>query len=394
MPQFSHSKLSSFETCPLLFKFKYIEKPDIEAREGIEAFMGSRVHDALEKLYIDLKHEKLLTEKELLEFYNTEWKKKFTKDIVIVRDYTPENYRKMGDKALRTYYKRFHPFNQAITLATEKKISIPLDKEGNYELIGYIDRLDKADDGTYEIHDYKTSGRLPDQSHADSDRQLALYALAVKREFPDATRIRLIWHYLIFGVERESERTENQLEQLRKETLALAREVEKTNEFPPRVSGLCNWCQFQPICPEWSHQFKIKEMDVNEYQNEPGVNLVNKYAQFSDEKREIEIKLEQLKEALFTYGEKENVNTVFGTDLKARLWQKDAVKLPDHKDPRKEDLVRLLKLLGRFKEVSRLDTWELAKVIEEKRWEPEVLQQLETFCRKEKVRRIYINRRD
>lgn len=394
MPQFSHSKLSTFEACPLQFRFKYIEKPEIEAREGIEAFMGSRVHEALEKLYTDLKHEKPLTEKDLIEFYNIEWKKQFTDDIVIVKDYTAENYRKMGEKALKTYYKRFKPFNQATTLATEKKISILLDKEGKYELVGYIDRLDKVDDGTYEIHDYKTSGTLPDQGHADSDRQLALYALAVRREFPDAKQIRLIWHYLIFGLERESERTEMQLEQLREETLALVRQVEKTEMFPARPSELCSWCEFQPICPEWSHRFKTEGMDVNEYRNEPGVNLVNSYAKLSDEKKEIDIKLEQIKDALFDYAGRENVNTVFGTDVKARLWQKEAMKLPDRNDPLKDELVRLLRLLGRFDEVSQLDTWELAKIIEEKRWKPEVLKQLEPFCRKETVRRVYLNKRD
>lgn len=39
--------------------------------------------------------------------------------------------------------------------------------------IGYVDRLSKRPDGTWEIHDSKTSSRIPTQSEMDADRQLA-----------------------------------------------------------------------------------------------------------------------------------------------------------------------------------------------------------------------------
>ncbi len=45
---------------PPSIRLAYIEKIKTET-EGIEAFMGSRVHDALEKLYRDLKVTKLNT---------------------------------------------------------------------------------------------------------------------------------------------------------------------------------------------------------------------------------------------------------------------------------------------------------------------------------------------
>ena len=65
---YSHSRLSTFEQCPLKFKFAYIDKIETEIEETIEAFLGSRVHEALEKLYKDLKFQKLNTLKELLGF--------------------------------------------------------------------------------------------------------------------------------------------------------------------------------------------------------------------------------------------------------------------------------------------------------------------------------------
>ena len=49
MAVYSNSKLSTFEQCRQKYKFQYIDKIRIPG-ESIEAFLGSRVHEALEKL--------------------------------------------------------------------------------------------------------------------------------------------------------------------------------------------------------------------------------------------------------------------------------------------------------------------------------------------------------
>ena len=75
MPTFSHSRIGCFEQCPLKYKFNYIDKLETEIEDTVEAFLGKRVHETLEKLYKDLKFQKLNTLKELLDFFNSEWKK-------------------------------------------------------------------------------------------------------------------------------------------------------------------------------------------------------------------------------------------------------------------------------------------------------------------------------
>jgi len=55
---YSHSRLSSFEQCPQKFKLKYIDKAEVEVEETIERFLGSRVHDALEKRYVTVSGRK------------------------------------------------------------------------------------------------------------------------------------------------------------------------------------------------------------------------------------------------------------------------------------------------------------------------------------------------
>jgi putative RecB family exonuclease len=110
MPTYSHSQLSTYEHCPHQYKLAYIDKIEVET-EGIEAFMGSRVHDALEKLYRDLKVTKLNPLEDLIQFYHQVWEKNWNGMIQIVRKgYTAEDYRRLGEKCLTDYYHRNFPF--------------------------------------------------------------------------------------------------------------------------------------------------------------------------------------------------------------------------------------------------------------------------------------------
>lgn len=72
---YSHSKLGTYENCPWKYKLSYIDKLEKPEVEGIEAFVGSRVHDVLEKCYRDLKFTKVNSMDELLAYYNEIWDK-------------------------------------------------------------------------------------------------------------------------------------------------------------------------------------------------------------------------------------------------------------------------------------------------------------------------------
>ncbi len=40
MPTYSHSKLETFENCPMRYKLQYIDKVEVEEFESVEAFLG------------------------------------------------------------------------------------------------------------------------------------------------------------------------------------------------------------------------------------------------------------------------------------------------------------------------------------------------------------------
>lgn len=327
MTTYSHSRLSTFEQCKLKYKYQYIDKIKTEVEETVEAFLGSRVHDALEKLYKDLKFQLLLSKEALLEFYNSEWEKNWNDAIVIVRqEYEQDNFRRMGEKFLSEYYDRYHPFNDTKTIGLETQDKIALDEK--YKIHVRIDRLSIADGNIYEVHDYKTANNLPTQEYADNDRQLAIYAYGIKKMYPDAKKIRLIWHYLAFDKEVVSSRTDDQLESLRKETLDLIKTVEATTEFSSNESALCNWCNFKQICPMFKHEFSLENKDVNEYLNDEGVSLVNRYVALTEVIKNREQQLEKVKAALLAYSKKENVGVIHGSDVQATIKQYPRLSFP------------------------------------------------------------------
>ena len=54
------------------------------------------------------------------------------------------------------------------------------DDQGSIRFVGYLDRVDRASDGSTVICDYKT-GRTRSQAGVDADRQLTAYAYAASR---------------------------------------------------------------------------------------------------------------------------------------------------------------------------------------------------------------------
>lgn len=247
---YSHSRLSTFEKCKLQYRYRYIDRIKRDT-QSIEAFMGNRVHDALEKLYRDLQASKRPGLDEILAHYHRTWVNEYSGRITIVKtDLTPEHYRTIGEECLVKYYRGHDPFDDGQTLGLEEKVTLALDEAGRYQLQGYIDRLVRRAEGVYEIHDYKTSGgRLPSDADLRADRQLTLYQMAVEKRFPDAKEIRLVWHYLVYDQTKTSARTPVEIEQHRTRTIGLIDTIEATKAFPPHESVLCRWCDYRDICP-------------------------------------------------------------------------------------------------------------------------------------------------
>jgi len=397
MTVYSHSRLSCYEQCPQKFKLQYIDKVETEVEESVEAFLGIRVHETLEKLYRDLEFQKLISLDELLVFLESNWNENWSEDIVIVNnDYSQDNYLSIAKKYVSNYYNRYVPFDNDKTIALEQRILIDIDEKGAYKLQGYIDRLTETKNGFYEIHDYKTNSRLPLADYIKTDRQLALYMIGVKKNYPDVKNVRLIWHFLKFDKEIDSTRTDAELEKLKVDTIELIDKIESDKEFIANAGYLCDWCEFKSVCRQWMHLYKIKEMPENEYLSDSGLILVNRYAELKTKQKQVNIEwdeeIKKVEQALILFAEKEQVDCVFGTKNKVRITENERLCFPSKNSKQRKELEEVLRKYGKLEDVQQLDTTALGKIFQEKKWETEVLDALKEYIELEKSKRLYLSK--
>jgi len=250
VPQiYSHSRLATFEDCPKRFEYRYVLKIPTDG-ESIEAFVGKRVHEVLERLYKAAQRDRVPALEKVIYRYNALFEESYDANRVrIVREGTPvEFYRQVGERCLTAYYRRHYPFDGDETLGLEQRVTFALDEKREYRFQGFIDRLARARDGAIEIHDYKTSRRAATQEQVDKDRQLALYQIGLADRFPDQP-IRLVWHYLQQDRKLTSTRTPEQLRYLSEDTMSVVDRINSEAEFKPKRSSLCDWCEYNDRCP-------------------------------------------------------------------------------------------------------------------------------------------------
>jgi len=247
---FSPSSLNCFENCPRQYAFRYIEKIEIDT-EGIEAFVGKRVHEVLERLYQFVGQGQLPSLPKVVARYHANFDEQYDAARVrITREGTPADfYRDSGVRGLENYYRRHYPFDGDQTVGLERPIRFALDEAGQYAVRGIIDRIARAKDGVLEIHDFKTGRRVPKQDDLDRDRQLGLYELGIREQLGESGEIRLVWHYVLRDVQRTSLRSPEQREQLRTSTARAIDKIRAEREFAPKPSALCGWCEFRDRCP-------------------------------------------------------------------------------------------------------------------------------------------------
>lgn len=370
MTCYSHSRLSTFETCKYKYKLQYIDKVKVETPTTIECFMGDLVHRTLEKLYNDLKFQKMNELKELLTFYNETWQKEFTEEILIAKtEYTAENYRKMGEKFITDYYNHYKPFDQMVILGLETQDRMTLSDGNQYHV--RIDKLACVGD-TYYVCDYKTNSRMKEQEDADEDRQLAMYSIWVKDKFKDAKKVILLWHMLAFDKEITSERTEKELQKLHNDTVALIKEVEECKDFPTNVTGLCNYCVYKEICPSFKHEVELEFKSAEEFTEDFGVKLVNEFSKADAMEKEAKQKKEEIKEKLIEFAKQKDINVVYGSNQKVSIKPYEKVIYPDNK----EEIIQMLKDKGLYETFSMPCYAKLNSAILKKNIDDEIIKQV------------------
>ena len=324
----SYSSLGTYQTCPLKYKFKEINR--LREPKSKEAVFGTLVHSTL-KFF----HEPALLPPSLedaLNHFSKNWN-----DAVYDNPDEERAAFSAGVDIIRRYAEHNDPKDFAI-IALESPFQIEIaDSTGTTHTIkGIIDRIDKTPTG-YEIIDYKTGRKMPSQADVDHNLQLSVYAKAFLARYPKEAEhlesLTVSLYFLKHGVKLSSTRTAGDLQKVDDIFLETIQEIE-AGHFEPRVNPLCDWCGFQKICPMWKHKFRELRTATTE-EKEQAVN------DYLATKRAIELdkqKLMKLQATILEYMDAEDVERLFGDvgiieRARTQKYDYDANKLRDYLEP-------------------------------------------------------------
>ena len=246
----SPSRAGDFMTCPLLFRFRTIDR--LPQAPSSAATRGTVVHTVLERLYdlpaaqrtLDAAHELLLPAWEQLREAEPEVDGLFASETELA------GWLQSARDLLAGYFTLEDP-TRLEPAERERLVEVVL--PGGLRLRGIVDRLDRAPSGDLRVVDYKT-GRAPGEAFEGKALfQMKFYALVLWRTTGTIPRLLQLMYLGDREVLRYSPDEADLLATERK-LLALWEAVERATQlrdFRPRPSKLCGWCDHQALCPSF-----------------------------------------------------------------------------------------------------------------------------------------------
>lgn len=248
-PALSPSRAADFKQCPLKYRYRAIDRiPEAPSRVAVR---GTVVHAALEALYGLPAPERVPARAATL--VEPAWAQLLADrpDVAeVLGEDSPEVFLDEARALVGGYYEledptRFDPES------CESRVEVELDD--GVLLRGFVDRIDLAPTGQLRVVDYKT-GRAPGPLREQRALfQMKFYALVILRTrgiVPKQLK-------LLYLADKETLTYEpEEAELLRFERTLSAiwkaiRSAGETGDFRPRTSALCNWCDYQSLCPEF-----------------------------------------------------------------------------------------------------------------------------------------------
>ncbi len=251
----SPSRAGDFMTCPLLYRYRTIDKLPEESSPA--AVRGTLVHKVLEDLF-DLPAAQR-TPEQALSMVEPAWAELLESEPVLAEMFAEEAEGEALDLvewlgSCRESVERYFTLEDPSRLEpAERELYVETVLDSRLLLRGFVDRIDVAPTGEVRVVDYKT-GRAPGPMwEAKALFQMKFYALVLWRlrgSIP--TMLQLI--YLGSGEVLRYRPDEDDLRAVERKVDALWGAISKAAEagdWRPNKTALCAWCSHQAICPEW-----------------------------------------------------------------------------------------------------------------------------------------------
>lgn len=244
-PTLSYGKVSTYLSCPIKYKFQYIDQIPIQSSRHLS--FGNSLHKALEQFHRNYDC-KTATDEQILGCLEKSW---------ISDGYLSKEEEENHHNKARTMLKQYLIDNRNLTSTPqyfEKSIN---DKIGVYTIKARFDRVDKTPDGKFQVIDYKT-GKTLDAKQLKKELQPKLYSILAGREWRGKFD-KIVFYYLESGKKVTPEFSRDDFRQTIETVKDVGRSIYR-KIFTPHASALCSWCDYQPICPEWKNRPSSKTL--------------------------------------------------------------------------------------------------------------------------------------
>jgi putative RecB family exonuclease len=252
----SPSRASDFKTCPRLYKFRVIERiPEPVTPQQVR---GTAAHAALQRLFDLPKLER--TPQALFDLFRRIWGQLRSEEFAGLFPGVEEE-RAWGIESLELLANYFEVEDPRCLEPVGREMDLVEDLDG-MTIRGILDRMEETTDGRLVITDYKTGKAPPEQYALPAFFALKLYAMLVRHatgRAPDEVRLIYLNGPTVYQLEINDGRLDAVGRQMRAIWDAIERAIEQ-DDFPTRISRLCDWCSFQSICPAWVGQSKTAEL--------------------------------------------------------------------------------------------------------------------------------------
>jgi putative RecB family exonuclease len=345
----SYSSMNTYELCPAKFKFQYEDRVP-QGRSAALSF-GDSLHRALH-LFHNRPVPMAPSVDELLEMLEACW---VSEGFVDASE--EQTYADHGRQVLAQYHRENA---EAYRIPAALEFRFTIDIEG-VALSGVIDRMDRIPGGGYEIVDYKTNRRLPPQARIDQDLQLSIYHMAA-REIWGIEPERLTLYYLLPGQRMTTVRTARDMDELRRRIAIVAQRID-AGMFEPRQNPLCDWCEYQPLCPLFRHRYEREQGDPAPRMTE----IVDEWIALKRRGREVYRRIDELAGLINAFADEHGYRRLFGSDGAA------IDRRPQHVTAPIEERVReILEPLGLWEQVLSVDPGKINALIESRTLSPDV----------------------
>ena len=280
-PSLSPSRAADFKTCPLLFRFRTIDK--LQEQPSADQVRGTLVHAVLERLFDLPAAERTPTAAAAL--VEPSWAALVEAEPGLADIFAAVDPPRLDPAALLAEADatgqgalvdvpaadetaRLAAFLGSATALLDGYFAVedprrlePAEREALISttvddtllIRGYIDRLDVSPAGDLRVVDYKTGGAPREAFEGRALFQLKFYALVLWRTRGVVPRVlRLL--YLKDAEVCDYSPDAEELERFERTLVALSEAIERAKreqDFRPKPSRLCGWCSHQALCPEF-----------------------------------------------------------------------------------------------------------------------------------------------